>query len=176
VCEYTDQRIDLTVGHCVAANSVVDRTHTHCTYCGSGDECLHLFAFWDDDAGYNGPDIPLVPEDWNVPADWSKEDLQHALGNLLAAFEQYADLDGGYEDYVRSQVFRELAWLLDADFQVVDWCSDGRPVSIGETFYAADVVAAKQELGVLTSRLEAVRARLGGLRSSTVVVAPEVEA
>src|SRR4051794_34396909 len=88
VCEYTELPIDLASGHCGDANRV-DETHTHCPYCGSGDECPHLFAQWNDDFGYSGPGIPLVSEDWSVPDDWSASQLHEVLGDLLPAFECY---------------------------------------------------------------------------------------
>jgi hypothetical protein len=157
--------IDFTVGHCGDANRV-DETHTHCPFCGSGDECPHLFAQFCDDGGYSGPDIPLVPDDWSVPDDWTADQLQAVLGDLRAAFQAYAGLPDYSEDYVRFEVFRELGCLLDSDVRGIRWCGDGMGAGIGAVIYAADADSAMAELGTLTDRLQAAIARLEFLRNA----------
>jgi hypothetical protein len=47
---------------------------------------------------------------------------------------------------------------------------------VGEVYYTSDPVAVTRKLGVLTHRLDAAIAGLGALRTSTAVVAAEVEA
>jgi hypothetical protein len=164
-CEYTGLPIDFTVGHCGDANRVGE-THTHCPFCGSGDECPHLLAQFCDDGGYSGPDIPLVPYDWSVPNDWTAEQLQAVVGDLRPAFEAYAGLPHYYEDYVRFEVFRELGCLLDSDVRGIRWCGDGMAAGIGAVIYAADADSATAELGTLSNRLQTAILRLESLRTT----------
>jgi hypothetical protein len=164
VCPYTDQPVDFSLGHCGD-----DRSCTHCPFCGSADACPHILAQWCDDFGYDGPDIPLVPEEWSVPADWTEPQLQETLGDLRPAFEKYAELEHLYEGYVQYLVAQELIELLQLDAYVVSWCSDGRPVSIGEVCFAAAGNNAAEQLSALGERLGAAIARLSLLRDPVVL-------
>ena len=168
VCPYTDQPVDFSVGHCGD-----DLTHPHCPFCGSGEECAHLLAQWCDDFGYSGPDIPLVPEEWSVPADWTESQLHEILGDLQPAFKRYAELQDLYEGYVQYEVALDLAEALKLEIHPVSWCSDGRPASIGNVCYAADGNAAAEQLAGAGSRLEAAITRLSALRNPDVPSGPE---
>ncbi len=172
VCEYTGSPVDMPSGHCGDANRV-DATHTHCPFCGSGDECRHLFAQQGDDSGYSGPDIPLVPDDWSVPEDWSGQQLQDVLGDLRPAFDCYEELPDLNEDFVQFEVFWELTALMGSDVRRVEWCGDGMAAGIGSVVYAADPRSATAELAGLIDRLQAAILRLEPLRRASLAAEAE---
>src|SRR4051794_34655791 len=83
-CEGDGGLLDPRTGQCE------DEAHTHCRwFCGEG-YCGHYFISWNDDAGYEGPDVPLPPE-WLGPVnEWPDVWKQATFGSLSQLAEPYA--------------------------------------------------------------------------------------
>jgi hypothetical protein len=108
-CEHDGGLLDPRTGQCA------EESHTHCRwFCGDA-YCGHQFISWNDDAGYDGPAVPIPPSWLGPVSEWPDAWKQDAFGDLLQLADCFAEVEDGHLSDL--QVF-DIAELLAGQLSV----------------------------------------------------------